>query len=269
MISTNLFGQAPPAGDPLERLRVSYVFAAVMGTGTYKINDRRISMLRVPFVYTQREMTEDEPGVRWHAPVVLGYDALNYEDWLSRLLEDELVTLTLLPGVEVLGRLNDKWILKPFGNVGASYDFTRGETVMMGILGMRALGTWVYEDRSEFRIGASGRYAAEYQIESRNELGFAMFESGVDYRRDSNLKLFARDTNVGVYYQVQLFLPEWGLDKELPNGETVLGLIHEVGLSAGLQESRKLLGISFSRVRAGFKFGDGVRGWSLGAEFPF
>lgn len=79
-----------------------------------------------------------------------------------------------------------------------------------------------------------------------------MFEGGVDYRRDTHLKVFAKDTNTGMYYQVQLLLPKWELDDVPSGGEFKLSLIHEIGTSIGLRKKRKFLGMSYSRVRVGF-----------------
>lgn len=255
--------------DIIDALSVSYIYAAVMGTGTYKIEDRRISMLRVPFVYTQQQQSLEQVGIRWHMPVVIGYDALNYEDWLDRLLEDDLVTLSVLPGIEVQQAYSENWVFKPFGNLGVGYDFSRNETILMGILGIRMLGTWIYDDASELRLGTSARYAAEYQIQSSNFTQFTMFEAGIDYRRDTHLKVFSKNTNAGVYYRAQLFLPEWELNDLPSGGESDLALAHEIGVSIGLQKKRKFLGMSYSRVRMGFKFGEHVRGWTFGTEFPF
>jgi hypothetical protein len=255
--------------SPLDELHVSYIHSAVMGSGTYKIENRQISMLRIPFAYTQHELTEEQNGLKWHAPVTFGYDSLNYPDWLSRFVEDELATLTVLPGVEIMRRVSDHWVLKPFANLGGAYDFSREESILMGVLGLRALGTWVYTDNAEFRVGSSARYAAEYQIQSESQAAFTMLEAGVDYRRDIHLKVLAHDTNAGLYYRVQLFMPEWELGEAQKNLETRLGLIHEIGASIGLQNPFKILGIPISRVRTGFKFGDNVRGWTIGTDFPF
>jgi hypothetical protein len=259
----------PAQTNIADELSVSYIYAAVMGTGSYKIDDRRISMLRLPFAYTQREMTKEEPGIKWQMPVVLGYDSLNYEDWVSRLIDDELVTLTILPGFEVSQPFNDIWSFKPFGNLGAGYDFARNETILMGVLGIRGLGLWRYEDQSEFRVGASARLAMEYQVRSELDYGFVMYEGGVDYRRDSNIRLFNHKTNLGVYYFFKLFMPEWDVGRTSSSIHADLNLIHEVGVSAGLFKPRKILGISISRVRLGFKFGENLRGITLGTEFPF
>lgn len=252
-----------------ELTEVSYIYSAIMGSGTYKIEDRHISMLRIPFAWTQREMTNDVAGIKWHLPVTIGYDALNYSDWLDRFLDDKLVTLTVLPGFEVKQALTDYWVLKPFGNLGGAYDFTRNETILMGVLGIRGLGTWMYDDASELRVGTSFRYAGEYQIQSGRFTSFSMFEGGVDYRRDAHLNVLSHDTNIGTYYRFQLFLPSWHFDNRSDDGDTELLLMHEIGVSMGLHKPWKKYGVSISRIRTGFQFGSGVRGWTFGTEFPF
>lgn len=267
-----LFSQSVTAqtDDEIEELTdVSYIYSAVMGTGTYKVEDRRISMLSVPFAWTQREMTNHVAGVKWHLPVVVGYDALNYSDWIDRFLDDELVTLTVLPGIEVKQALTEYWVFKPFTHVGVGYDFTRNETILMGILGIRGLGTWAYKDDSELRLGMSYRYAAEYQLRSERFTGFSLAEAGVDYRRDTNFHVLSHETNVGTYYRAQLFLPRWRIDNFSEDGQTEIVWLHEIGVSVGLRRPWKKYGLSVSRVRTGFQFGHGVRGWTFGTEFPF
>ena len=259
-------GQAP--GD-LGLSDVSYIYSAVMGTGTYKIGDRRISMLRAPFAWTQRPVTNNQAGIKWTLPVTVGYDALNYPDWLNRFLEDELVTLTVMPGIEAQQYYNDIWVFKPFINVGGTYDFSRDDPILLGVIGIRMLGTWLYEDASEFRVGTSMRLAGEYQPKTGSTLGFSMYELGADYRRDAYLKLLGRKTNAGVYWRSQLFLPEWGLHEHPNEREASVALTHEVGVSTGLRRPFRILGIPISRVRVGYKFGDNVKGWTIGTEFPF
>lgn len=260
---------AGQSGAPQDDIYVSYIYAAVMGTGTYKIDDRRIAMLRIPFSYRQQKVTEEQVGIQWTLPVVIGYDAFTYEDWLDRLLEDELMTLTLMPGFEVAQHFSTAWVFKPFGNIGMGFDFVHDEPVLMGVLGIRMLGTYEYADTSELRLGTSVRYAAEYQINSNEGLGFTMVEAGADYRRNTHLKVFSRDTNAGVYWRTQFFLPKWKIQQLSDDEREQIKIIHEIGLSVGLRKTYSKWGLSISRVRMGYNFGDGLRGVTFGTEFPF
>ena len=264
-----LIAQEATESVELDELDVSYIYATVMGSGTYKIDDRRISMLRLPFAFTQRDSTEEQAGIKWYAPVVIGYDSLGYPDWIDRLLEDDLMTLSVLPGFEYQKPLNLTWVLKPYVNLGGGYDFSRGETILMGAMGARILGTWVYDDESEFRFGASTSVSAEYQIESSDRYSFSQLEGGVDYRRNTQLPFFEQPLNAGAYYRAQLFLPRWNIEKDETGKKQNLEHIHELGISLGFKEARKVLFFSVSRVRMGFKFGESVQGWTIGSEFPF
>lgn len=255
--------------DPQNDLYVSYIYAAVMGTGTYEIDGRRIAMLRIPFSYRQQKVTEEQVGIRWTLPVVIGYDAFSYEDWLDRLLDDEMVTLTVMPGFEVAQHFSPAWVFKPFGNIGMGYDFVHDKPVVMGVLGIRMLGTYEYADTSELRLGTSARYAAEYQLDTEDYFGFSMMEIGADYRRDTHLDLFSRDTNAGVYWRSQFFLPKWNIHQLNDDEREQVKIINEIGVSVGLRKTYSKWGLTVSRVRMGYTFGDGFHGWAFGTEFPF
>ena len=78
-------------------------------------------MLSIPLGYTQREMTQEQAGVEWTMPLVLGYDEVTAQEWFGDLLDEDLVTLTALPGVRYQLPLDETWTLKPFGNL-VSYE---------------------------------------------------------------------------------------------------------------------------------------------------
>mgnify|MGYP001819766699 FL=1 len=255
----------PPDAEDVE---VGYIYATVMGTGSYKINGRRITMLSIPLAYTRRNMTPDRAGLEWTMPLVLGYDAVTEQDWFGQLLEEDLVTLTALPGLEYQLPIHPNWTLKPFGNIGLGHDFAGGETIWMGVLGIRALGTWRYPEGWELRLGAAFQTAGEYQHDSHNRTSFGMLEGGIDVRWTTPLVLADRGVDTGVYYLIQHFLPEWDIDQLRPRKSEV-GLLHEVGLSIGLKKPISFLGVEFARLRVGYSRGSGVRGWTFGTDFPF
>jgi hypothetical protein len=247
---------------------VSYVYAAVMGTGTYEINGRRVTMVEIPLSYTRREMTSERPGLVWTLPVSFGYDTVTDQDWFGDLLDEDLVTIAALPGFEYHIAWDETWRLKPFANLGLSHDFSTNENIWMGAAGMSALGLWLMPDGNEFRWGGSLQVAGEYQSKSYHHSSFGLFETGIDIRWDTPLRVALRSVDWGVYYIFQYYIPEWELD-QLLRRESDIGAVHEFGLSVGLKNPVTLLGIEFSRVRLGHTRGSGVRGWTVGAEFPF
>ncbi|MFW2438664.1 MAG: hypothetical protein ACN4GR_04770 [Arenicellales bacterium] len=253
-----------------EDLEVSYLYAAVLGTGTYQIKGRKLTMLRLPFNWSNSEADNELGRLRWLLPVVLGYDDLNSveSDIIDALLPDNLVTLTILPGVEYLYPVTSNWQLKPFVQAGAGRDFSIDETIYMVQLGLRSLYLTELNEKWELRWGNTFRWAAEYQIESGDRLDLSIFETGIDVRREIPNNFIERKWNVGAYYIFQRLIPQW-TSVSTPDYKSVEKSLHEVGISIGLKAKNRVLGFNVQRLRVGYKKGDDFEGWTLGTQFPF
>ncbi len=256
-----------PALDP-DDFKVSYIYSAIMGTGTYKIDGRRITMLQAPIKITQRDATDEAIGLTWFVPVTIGYDAVTDNNWLDLIFDEDLVTASVMPGFQADIPLNDTWSLRPLGHLGFTRDFTRSETIIMGVTGLRAVAKLPDTGAWEFRWGLGLRLAGEYQLDSNHSEGFSILETGVDVRRDTGFSVLERKINVGTYFLVQRYQPEWDLAEATFRESEVRSLV-EVGLSVGLRRPRKVFGFRVDRVRLGYRTGDGFSGWTLGSKFPF
>ncbi|MEH6519510.1 MAG: hypothetical protein V7742_22775 [Halioglobus sp.] len=254
----------------LEDIEVSYIYAALMGTGSYKVDGRRITMLRMPFTWTQKKMTETQVGFKWHMPVVIGHDKIEGSDWFEELFPQDLVTLTALPGFEYQIPVTPDWAVKPFGHIGYTHDFVSNEDIVMAVLGVSSVARYYLDEEGEWELrwGNKVRFAAERQHKSKNKSSFGIFETGIDIRRGTGFRVYRREVDLGGYYRFQYFLPEWNIS-EAPDRHSDIDNIHELGFSVGLERPKKLLGISFSRVRVGYKKGGNIRGFTIGGEFPF
>ncbi len=251
-------------------LEVSYIYAAVLGTGTYKIRGRRLTMFRLPFKI-ESKLTEDMPGkLRWLLPVVIGYDDIGAvdSDIISALLPNNLVTLTFLPGIEYVYEPMSGWQLKPFIQLGAGRDFSSKETISMGHLGVRSLNLFRPANDWEIRWGNTLRWATEYQLESEDHLQLSIFETGLDIRRNLPLRLFEKRTDIGIYYIYQRLIPKW-VSVSTPDYEAEAKSLNEFGLSVGLKSPRSFLGLEMKRLRIGYKTGGSIDGWTIGTIFPF
>lgn len=253
--------------DP-DDFRVTYIYAAIMGTGTYKIDGRRITMLRLPFKLTRHELSDERPGLTWYAPVSIGYDSVTDNNWLERIFEDDLVTLSAMPGFEFQIPLNETWTLKPLGNLGVTRDFTDDETIVMGVLGTRGLASWRNPQGWELHWGLGLRLAGEYQFDSNDSEGFVILETGLDYQHETPFAVLDRAIKAGAYVRFQQFVPVWEITST-PIGDSEVHSIVELGLSVGLKRPYKLLGLRFDQVRIGYQRGEGFTGWTLGGKFPF
>ena len=247
---------------------VSYIYAALMGTGSYKIDGRRITMLRLPFSWTQRKMTDTEAGFKWYMPVVIGNDSVEGSDWFDELFPDDLVTLTVLPGFEYQIPVTPDWTVKPFGHAGVTHDFVSNEVILLGVAGLSSVARFDLDKDWELRWGNKVRFAIEHQTKSDFQTSFGVFETGLDIRRGTGFVVYEREVDVSGYYRFQHFLPEWDVS-DAPDRHSDVENIHELGFSVGLKKPKKIFGITFNRVRVGYKKGGDIRGFTIGGEFPF
>jgi hypothetical protein len=256
--------------DPDDLVNVSYIHAAILGTGTYVLNERRVTMLQLPFSWTQRPATPESVGWRWLAPVVMGYDDLSAvdSDIIEALLPDQLLTLSVMPGVEFIYPVNERWYLKPFVEVGGGRDFNQEETFFLTHLGIRSLSSFEFSRNWQLLLGGALRWAGEYQYHSGDTNAFGIIDLGFDVRRNLPWKLLEQRLNLGAYYLYQRYLPEWRAGRADDWSNRALEL-HEFGLSLGVPHGWKMLGINIRRVRVGFKKGGKFQGWTFGTEFPF
>jgi hypothetical protein len=254
----------------LEDVDVSYIYPVVMGSGVYRIDGRRLSMLTLPISITQSRLDEEDTdlGVKWYIPVTVGYDEVDGFDWLDPELDETLATLSAMPGVQVSIALDENWIVRPFAQLGVGHDFVAHEDYALGVIGTRLLGTWVLDQNWELRWGASLRFAGETQFKSGRQTSFGMAETGLDLRRDTGVRLAGERMNAGVYYRLQSYYPEWTVGQFLTNRSEVND-VHEFGVSLGLAQPQNIFGFTFRRVRFGIQRGSGFKGWTFGTEFPF
>ena len=110
--------------------------------------------------------------------------------------------------------------------------------------------------------------AGEQQFKSGRENSFGLLETGFDLRRDTRFEVMEQRLNLGAYYRLQSYYPEWTVGKFLTDRSEVND-VHELGLSVGLIKPREVLGFTVRRFRLGYQRGSGFRGWTFGTEFPF
>jgi hypothetical protein len=272
MLVASLLGAASALAQEAdaELPTVSYIHAAVLGTGTYSLHGRRVTMLKMPFAWKQRPATPESVGWRWLFPTVLGYDDLSKidSDFISALLPDQLVTLTVMPGVEFVYPVNEHLYIKPFIELGGGHDFNNHESFALTQLGVRSLSPFEFGENWQLLIGAAARWAGEYQFDSEENNAFGIIDLGADVRRNLPWKLFDQRLNIGAYYIYQRYLPEWGAG-EAVDWKSRARELHEFGLSLGVPHGKRIFGINVRRVRVGFKKGGDFQGWTFGTEFPF
>jgi len=96
---------------------VDWYYATTFGTGVYKIGDRTVTMVRLPFERDVREPDDGTWGIRLKLPVTLGFQTLSnaFEDFLNR----NVATISVMPGIEFEKELRPNWWVKPLAALSA------------------------------------------------------------------------------------------------------------------------------------------------------
>lgn len=246
----------------------NYMYSAVLGSGFYKVEDATLTMVRIPFSKTLRELNADQDGVKLLLPVTVGYVSLDPDDLIDKWLPTELGTLSFTPGVEYQHRVNENLLLKPFAQLGVGYDFSNDILSGLVIGGGRAL--WIKQVTTEWQIqlGSSLQWTAGWQEGGGPSSSFGLFELGADFRRGLPIRIGERQVNGSVFCRWRKFLNDWNI-AESPNDPISIDALYELGVSLGVNESYEIYGMKLNRLSIGYVWGEETEAISFGVDFPF
>lgn len=250
------------AADP------NYIYAAVLGTGFYRVEDATLTTVRLPFTYTLKEESLEQAGWKVLLPVVLGYASLDPDDLIDKWIPTSLGTLSFIPGIEYRYQLNEELLLKPFAQVGGGYDFENGIWSGLMVAGGRGLWTRSLDSLWRVQLGSSLQWAGGWQEGGAQYSSFGLFELGGDLRRNLPWKLCQRQMNGSIYCRWRQFINEWNL-AESPNDPINVDALYEIGVSLGVDRGFDLYGYDLHRVSIGYIWGRDTQAVSFGLSFPF
>ena len=245
----------------------NYMYAAVLGSGFYRVEDASLTMLRIPLSMTLRETSAEQAGLRLLLPVTVGYASLDPDDIIDRWLPSKIGTLSFIPGIEYRKPVGDHLLLKPFVQAGGGYDFKNRVASGLIVGGTRALWTFEPADLWQIQIGSSLQWATEWKQGGDNS-SFGLFELGTDFRRDLPLCLGTRKLNGSIYGRWRYFFNDWNI-ATAPVDPIRVDQLFEVGLSLGADRGLEILGMNIDRVSIGWVTGDEVNAVTFGTSFPF
>ena len=239
---------------------INYAYATWIGTGVYSFADRRIYVLRGNFSWSLRAPSEDQWGWELLLPVTVGVN-----DFKS--FDVQVSTFTFIPGVKAQIPIFDRWLLKPFAQIGVGKDFSGGDPSFIWGYGVKSLGNYPYKNM-EFDLGLGITYANHTQSGSRGDDGFTKFDFGVNTRWPTRLNIQGRQTffNAFVVYSefvndIELLLPlEDNLD---------LQRLFRLGLTLEGRPSFAIWFIPLRGLGIDFSYGRNFRGIGITTGFPF
>jgi hypothetical protein len=247
--------------------QVNYAYANYLGTGFYTAADRTVQVYHLPFRYTLSDASEDKTGLQLRLPVTIGFLDFDLPDAIDPNLPSKIETLSFVPGIQYIYRVNNYWSLSPFLDLGIGHDFETDNSAYVYGAGVNSLLVFRYtsfnlEIYNEFLFAGNTTEISNV----RNE--FSRFQTGINFQFPLNNKIWNRETAVSVYYLNYLYFNRLEFLRYL-NDPIEVAVQNEVGLTFDTSPDMKLLGIPFSRIGLGYRFGNDVNVIRLVFGIPF
>jgi hypothetical protein len=219
---------------------------------------------RIPISYPIRRL-EDKPwGLRITLPVSLGTYQLEAATGVGDVVES-IQSVVVIPGVEFLVPVGERWVLKPFAEAGVGDDSRTGETHLLYAAGIRARGE--YQARPfELMVGTAFRYRSPADTDVV-ENWYSTVEGGLDAQLPLGFSVGSRAPRLGGYAILRHFS---NLEFEVvTEGPFDVSWNYEVGLSFSTEPMLQVWKIKLPWIGLGYRFGDRTRGIRLSFAFPF
>ena len=178
---------------------------------------------------------------------------------------ESIQSFAVIPGVGFLLPAGERWVVKPFAEVGIGDDSRTGETHLLYAAGIRARG--VYEARPfELMVGTAYKYRNGTTADVV-ENWYSTLEAGVDAQLPLGFSVGSREARGGGYAILRHFSE---LEFEVVvDGPFDVSWNYELGLSFSTDPVLQLWKVKLPWIGLGYRFGDHTRGIRLNLAFPF
>ncbi len=254
----------PPALSPEGDL-AHYSFATLFGTGIYQLDDRTITIFRIPISWTIREPTPEKFGMKVKVPTAIGFHNFDLFDDLIPT-DEQFATLSVVPGLELQYLVGENWRVAPAAYLGLGTDLASSERSVIygaGASALRPLRT-AYP---EMHLGTAIIISGYESNKSRGDF-LSRWSVGVDAKFPLNWRVAERDVFVGGhvigYYYMNRLEFQTVVDEPIKVRAEL-----EFGVFFGARPSPKIFGITLDRLGVGYRFSDVSDAIVFFAGFPF
>ena len=122
------------SAETLEKEPANYAFAAYMGSGLYGATDASLFVLNIPMTFQWR----DREDIRIRFSTSAGFFDYGQDNLQELEIPDSIGTLTLIPGVEKVYSMSDRWELIPHIDYGYAKNFSTKEEAQVYSVGLHS-----------------------------------------------------------------------------------------------------------------------------------
>jgi len=240
---------------------INYAYSNWIGSGFYKVGGRTVYLLRGPFSYTIREADSENWGLELLFPATIGFH--DFSDG-----QDNVGTITFVPGVRFVYPVLENWWLKPFGQFGLGKDFSGSDIAYIYGVGIKSLATFELKS-SELDFGTAFTWADQSQSGGGSDSGFSMIDIGFNSRWPTNITVLGRKSDLNLYFVYTEFVNNLNFERPEKKNEQI-NRFFKFGITLSSKEKYPVFGLFDLRgLGLDVTFGDGYFGMGLTTGFPF
>jgi hypothetical protein len=248
-------------------VNLSYIYAPLLGTGYYKAGAERAFVLKLSLEDALAK-SNPEKRFRWLLPVTLGLRKTEFAELfdLGDGLPDKLHSVSVMPGLAWDFHPGLNWQVTPSVQLGVARDFSLNTTTAIYSANLRGLRRWKIGGNT-LSWGNRARAAGQYNYDLKIDQGFVLLETGLDWEFTTPMRIANRAVSFSVYSQLQAYLPDIGIRRFSGEHVDAKNLLY-LGLTAGLDQPRRVLGFPIQRLGISLAYGENLRGITLNLGFP-
>jgi hypothetical protein len=235
---------------------VNYAYATRLGSGVYNVSGRTVQVYRLPFAWTPRPEAPGRMGVRVKLPLTIGFIDFEPIDVKDKGLPSDLDTVSFVPGIELLLRARENWLLMPYVEAGIAEDRAGDASAYVAAAGVRSVADFT-AGRFRLALGNEAAYARVNPREDQPDDAFASFETCLEARHGMGFSIRGREADYGLYATQDL---SWS-NPSFPLRDTDPASFndqYEVGVTFGTREPLEVWKIGLPRLGFGYRFANGV-----------
>jgi hypothetical protein len=244
---------------------LDWYYSAAFGTGSYRIGERDVFAVQVPYRTEIRPATDKKYAIFLDASLTAGFYDYNFDKALELEVPSDVATLSIFPGIYYFIPLSGQWTIKPFLNIGYGKEFEGGEEAVIYSSGISSLYSFKKNDW-RMAFGSSLYYAGNTR-EEKTDLGFMAFEASLDFAHPTSWTLNGQTMYLGGYATIFSFsnLEFVQLDQSVFE----VNKQYEIGIALRTEKSIELFGSEFNRIGLGYRFGEDFTAWKIVFSLPY
>lgn len=138
------------------------------------------TIIEIPVPITLRSPKDGKIGIRLRLSVFFAWNNVRFEDLEGDDIAASLETLTVVPGLEFMILVGERWMVRPYAQIGGLAALDIPGHRWMASLGSRASGYWPFE-RWALSVGGRFEYTSVFDEDWRRTDDVAFVDLGCDF----------------------------------------------------------------------------------------